>query len=94
MKTKKLESNLKVGIVDWFDNSSGEGFIQDAETGRWRYIHYSAISSKNKFKELKQGSKVHYRHNKCPVKVQVTFCKVIDDTKFYKLSKYSMGFKK
>lgn len=53
-------SEWKLGKVRWFDESKGFGFIR-AENGNSYYVHYSAIDSKKKFKNLKESSDVKFK---------------------------------
>ena len=54
-------ADLRLGVVHWFDNSSGEGSIIDKESGAAYYVHYSAINSKEKFKKLERGQEVEFK---------------------------------
>jgi cold shock CspA family protein len=53
-------SNLRKGVVNWFDKNAGEGSIIDKEHGISYYVHYSAIQSKDKFKNLEKGQVVEF----------------------------------
>lgn len=46
------------GIVKWFNNSKGYGFLTD-ENGADVFVHFSAIQSEG-YKTLKQGDKVEF----------------------------------
>ena len=46
------------GIVKWFNNAKGYGFIS-RETGDDVFVHYSAILSEG-FKSLAEGQKVEF----------------------------------
>lgn len=46
----------KSGVVKWFNNSKGYGFLTD-EAGTDIFVHYSAIVSEG-YKTLKQGENV------------------------------------
>lgn len=46
------------GIVKWFNNSKGYGFLTD-EKGTDIFVHFSAIQSDN-YKTLNQGDKVEF----------------------------------
>jgi cold shock CspA family protein len=48
------------GIVDWFDELSGEGMVK-TEDGRWFYFHYSAITSGKKRKSIKPNAEVKFQ---------------------------------
>jgi cold shock protein len=47
---------MSKGIVKWFNESKGYGFIEQ-EDGSDVFVHYSAIQD-DKFKTLKQGQEV------------------------------------
>ncbi len=44
------------GVVKWFNNSKGYGFLTD-ESGADVFVHFSAIESEG-YKTLKQGDSV------------------------------------
>jgi len=70
-KTKAPRQWIK-GTVDWFDDSSGEGFIQDDFTGEWYFVHHSAIDSdNNKWKTLQKFQKVKFKIALDPTRKQV-----------------------
>lgn len=47
------------GIVKWFNDAKGLGFITPDEGGEDLFAHFSAIEMKG-FKSLKEGQKVSY----------------------------------
>lgn len=47
------------GIVKWFNDAKGFGFITPDECGEDLFAHFSAIEMKG-FKSLKEGQKVSY----------------------------------
>ena len=47
------------GTVKWFDSKKGFGFITP-EKGKDVFVHYSAIESGDKYKELIEGDKVEF----------------------------------
>lgn len=49
----------EVGIVKWFNNDKGFGFIQ-RENGDDVFVHFRHISSKEKYKSLQEGQKVEF----------------------------------
>lgn len=51
-------SDTKRGIVKWFNDAKGFGFIEH-ETGRDVFVHYSVIETDG-FKTLKDGEVVDY----------------------------------
>ena len=46
------------GVVKWFNDSKGFGFIEQAD-GTDVFVHFSAINSSG-FKTLKEGDRVSY----------------------------------
>jgi len=51
---------MNSGIVKWFDDKKGYGFITGDDTGKEYFVHYSGIISEVKFKKLKDGDKVTF----------------------------------
>ncbi len=47
------------GIVKWFNNSKGYGFIAPNDGGKDLFVHYSAITSEG-YKSLKEGDRVQF----------------------------------
>jgi CspA family cold shock protein len=47
-----------IGIVRWFDNSLGYGFIRD-EGGNDVFVHFSVILAAG-YRSLTEGQEVHY----------------------------------
>lgn len=47
------------GIVKWFNDTKGYGFIESAETKEDVFVHYSAIVG-NGYRSLTQGSEVEF----------------------------------
>jgi len=55
---EKGEEKMSEGIVKWFDEKKGFGFIESDE-GRDLFVHYSSIQ-KEGFKTLYEGQRVRF----------------------------------
>ena len=47
------------GIVKWFDNKKGFGFIEPDESEEDVFVHYSAVEMEG-FKTLEEGDRVSF----------------------------------
>lgn len=56
---------MAIGLVKWFNDAKGFGFIQPDEGGPDVFAHFSAVQMDG-FKTLKQGSRVAYEVVKGP----------------------------
>lgn len=54
-----MESERLTGIVKWFDNKRGFGFIEDPRGGQDHFVHYSAIEDVG-YKHLREGEEVSF----------------------------------
>ncbi|HEQ1856724.1 TPA: cold-shock protein [Providencia alcalifaciens] len=52
-------SNTMTGLVKWFNESKGFGFISPEDGGKDVFVHFSAIQS-DSFKTLNEGQKVSF----------------------------------
>ncbi len=52
-------SNSMIGLVKWFNESKGFGFITPADGSKDVFVHFSAIQSDN-FKSLAEGQQVSF----------------------------------
>ncbi|MCW2255423.1 CspA family cold shock protein [Providencia alcalifaciens] len=52
-------SNTMTGLVKWFNESKGFGFISPEDGSKDVFVHFSAIQS-NDFKTLYDGQKVSF----------------------------------
>jgi cold shock protein len=55
---------MATGVVKWFDESKGYGFIQE-ENGSDVFVHYSGIISEG-FRALKEGDQVTFEIQTAP----------------------------
>jgi cold shock protein len=61
---------MATGIVKWFDNSKGYGFISP-ESGKDVFVHHTAIVGEG-YKSLEEGQKVEFNVEKGPKGDQAT----------------------
>ncbi|CAG9418029.1 cold-shock protein [Providencia sp. PROV188] len=52
-------SNTMTGLVKWFNESKGFGFISPEDGSKDVFVHFSAIQS-DSFKTLNEGQKVSF----------------------------------
>ena len=50
---------MATGVVKWFNDAKGYGFIQPDEGGKDLFVHFSAIQGGG-FKTLKENDKVQF----------------------------------
>lgn len=62
------ESSTLKGVVKWFNDAKGFGFIEHT-SGRDVFVHYSVIASEG-FKTLKDGETVEYELKEGPKGLQ------------------------
>jgi len=62
---------MSSGIVKWFNNSKGFGFIEPKEGGEDIFVHYSVIQGDG-FRTLKEGQSVTYEAESGPKGLQAT----------------------
>jgi len=70
MSESESESEILKGVVKWFNDAKGFGFIQHT-SGRDVFVHYSVISSDG-FKTLKDGETVEYELKEGPKGLQAS----------------------
>ena len=64
------ENETVKGIVKWFNDAKGFGFIQHAN-GKDVFVHFSTIAAEG-FKTLKDGEEVEYEFHEGPKGLQAT----------------------
>lgn len=62
---------MPTGRVKWFNDSKGFGFIEQPESGKDVFVHFSAIQDEG-FKSLKQGQEVSFEIVEGPKGPQAT----------------------
>ena len=69
-KQKQRRNRMANGVVKWFNNSKGFGFITQ-ENGEDVFVHFSAITGDG-FKSLNEGDKVTFEVVKGPKGLQAS----------------------
>ena len=70
MSESESESGTLKGVVKWFNDAKGFGFIEHT-SGRDVFVHYSVIASEG-FKTLKDGETVEYELKEGPKGLQAS----------------------
>lgn len=66
------------GVVKWFNDVKGFGFITPDDGGEELFAHFSAIEMKG-FKSLKEGQKVTFEVVEGPKGKQATHIKLVEE---------------
>ena len=69
---------MALGVVKWFNDVKGFGFITPDEGGEELFAHFSAIEMKG-FKSLKEGQKVTFEVVEGPKGKQATLIKPVEE---------------
>ncbi len=62
---------MAVGIVKWFSNAKGYGFISPDSGGEDIFAHFSVITMEG-YKSLKRGQRVEFEINQGPKGLQAS----------------------
>jgi CspA family cold shock protein len=69
-------SAVSTGVVKWFSDEKGFGFITPDDGGKDAFVHFSSISGDG-FRTLVEGAKVEYELGESPKGPQATNVRVI-----------------
>lgn len=72
-------SSWRTGIVHFWDPDKGQGMIIDSEDGDFIFVHYSAIESQEKYKNLIRNQRVEFQTYKNIYSEKVRKVKVIQE---------------
>ena len=67
---------LATGVVKWFSDEKGFGFITPDDGGKDAFVHFSGISGDG-FRTLAEGAKVEYELGESPKGPQATNVRII-----------------
>jgi CspA family cold shock protein len=74
---QKEDIRMSTGIVKWFNDSKGFGFIKPDGGGEDLFAHFSAIQGKG-FKTLRENQKVEFEITTGPKGKQATNIRPLD----------------
>jgi CspA family cold shock protein len=69
---------MAAGVVKWFSNAKGYGFITPETGGEDVFAHFSAISMDG-YRTLKRGQRVEFECNEGPKGLQATEIRPAED---------------
>jgi CspA family cold shock protein len=67
---------MATGVVKWFNDDKGFGFITPDDGGKDAFVHYSAIQNDG-FRSLAEGARVTYELGESPKGPQATNVRVV-----------------
>jgi CspA family cold shock protein len=67
---------MSTGIVKWFNESKGFGFITPSDGSKDVFVHFSAIQSDG-FRTLQEGQKVEFETESGPKGPQAAKVKIV-----------------
>jgi CspA family cold shock protein len=59
-RERKFSMTTQTGVVKWFDDGKGFGFITPDGGGKDLFAHFSEIQSTGGFRSLAEGQKVEF----------------------------------
>jgi CspA family cold shock protein len=54
------ENNMQTGVVKWFDDGKGYGFITPENGGKDLFAHHSEIRNNGGFRSLQENQRVQF----------------------------------
>jgi CspA family cold shock protein len=74
-KAAEVLQQMPTGVVKWFSDEKGFGFVTPDDGGQDAFVHFSAIQG-NGFRTLAEGAKVQYELGEGPRGPQATDVRV------------------
>jgi len=70
-RTRSTESGMLTGVVKWFNNSKGFGFIAPSDGSPDVFVHFSSIETEG-YKSLTEGQTVEFESTQGPKGTQAS----------------------